>query len=318
MKFISNEVLEKIIKENENDNFHFEDDKIVIDGEMYLARNPYFYNGVLHTTKSSANSLIKKEPEFDYNFCEEMYETFMSHGIDTIRYARPKNKCCKRDFNYMIDLYSAYPHVLKYEKLPIAGNFYTYEDSTKMNFYKYAGKYFREDCIVTDDLKNLIESDNLGVCEFLFSTDYKVGSKIGDKLIDMVYKNKRTKADAKNIHYGYYQKRYLQYNMKEDCYVRNEKQTHELLMVAVCSQLAYIMYKIFTYAESCSDYNFVTDAYFFNTLNIDKFVKNMKNIPNYDYRIYDCTKKGADDTHGTVIYKSYPDLPDAPRNHHKK
>ena len=41
-------------------------------------------------------------------------------------------------------------------------------------------------------------------------------------------------------------------------------------------------------------------------------------FPNYDYRIYDCQMKNEEDSHGTVIYKTYPDLPDAPRSHHKK
>ena len=188
-----------------------------------------------------------------------------------------------------------------------------------MNFYKYTGKYLNNNCIITNDLKEYIEKNGLGKCEYMFSTDYKIGSKIGDKLIEMVYKNKKTKEEAKKIHYGFYQKKYLEYDIENDCYNRYEEHKYEILMIAIFSQLVYIMLNI---RDIISDdtYYFVKDAYFFNNIDdVNDVASRLKSrFEKYDFRIIDCTVPSEEDKHGTVIYKSYPDLPDAPRSHHKK
>lgn len=332
MKFLDNDIINKILDCNKSDEYAYDKGIIIVDGVKYHAKDPFFYNGKPVSTKSTANSLIKKEAEFDYNFCEEMYDVLEKHGMEFVNYTRPLNEgnCDnnnpaarnpeRKKYKYMIDLYSAYPHVLKYERLPIAGKLYETEIFGKMNFYIYHGNRLKDGSIITDELKGIVDTYSLGTCEFLFATDWKVGSKMGDKLIDMVYKNKETKKAAKEVHYGYFQKRYLQYDANEDCYVRNRKYNHEILMIAVLSQLCCTMLRIFLAVHSYEDYKFCTDAYFFNELDdIDRIVDELKTvIPNYDYRIYDTEIENDEDSHGMVIYKSYPDLPDAPRKHRKK
>lgn len=319
---INDRELDELLEENKSEEFAWNKNKVIINNVTY-----YRQSIVTDTsTKSTAQSLIKKEAEFDYNYCEELYTELEAHKLDHIIYARPANSVFKNDsfranlqHNYQLDLYSAYPHILKYEKLPVAGDLYTEEIVDMLNFYKYKGKYLTNNCIVTDDLKQYIEANGLGSCEYMFSTNYKIGSKLGDKLIDMVYKNKKTKQDAKQIHYGFYQKKYIEYDMHDDCYIRNEAHKYEILMIAVLSQLVYIMLNIRDIiGDDC--YHFVTDAYFFDNLDdIDDIVARLKaRFSNYDYRIIDCTIPSEEDKHGTIIYKSYPDLPDAPRSHHKK
>ena len=39
---------------------------------------------------------------------------------------------------------------------------------------------------------------------------------------------------------------------------------------------------------------------------------------NFAYRIIDKWEKGTEHKDGNILFKSYPDLPDAPRSHHKK
>lgn len=314
---ISDAELDQLIAANHSDEYAWHQNRVIIDGVLYYRKS--VITDV--STKSTASSLIKKEAEFDYNYCEEIYATLDEHGLDALLGARPATGSRKNlhDFHYQLDLYSAYPHVFKYERLPVAGNLYKKEDTNLLNFYKYTGKMLKNECIVTDDLKNYIEANALGSCEYLFSTDYKIGSKIGDKLIDMVYKNKKTKADAKKIHYGFYQKKYISYDYNEECYVRDESHKYEILMIAVLSQLCYIMLNI---RDIISDdaYHFVTDAYFFDNIDdIDRINYELHaKFANYDYRIIDCTTPSDEERHGTIIYKSYPDLPDAPRSHHKK
>lgn len=318
-KTINDNLLDEIIMNNESDKYWWDTSKIIIDGVTYY-RNSIVNDNV--SNKSTANSLIKKEPVFDYSFMDEVYEILDNHKINMIWYARPmksdKEANCSNDLQYQIDLYSAFPHILKYEKLPVDGKLYTEENKDRMNFYNYRGKFLLHDCIITDDLKNYVEEHYNEKCEFLFSTNYQVGSKMGDKLIDMSYKNKKTKADAKQVHYGYYQKKFLQYDKKQDCYVRNPKYNHELLMVAILSQLSFIMLNI-SRIIGCSG-DFVTDAFFFRKEpDINHIRSEMTRLfKNYDYRIFDTWKEGRDDKHGNILFKSYPDLLDAPRSHHNK
>ena len=319
---IADTLLDELLEAKKSEEFTWSKNKVVVDNVLY-----YRESIVTETsTKSTAQSLIKKEAEFDYNFCEEIYETLDEHHVNHIMYARPSRSVIHNDsmrpnliHHYQIDLYSAYPHILKYEKLPVAGNLYKTEDPNLLNFYKYTGKYLKDKCIATNDLKEYIEKNGIGKCEYMFSTDYKVGSKLGDNLMCMVYKNKKTKADAKAIHYGFYQKKYLEYDLEQDCYNRYEEHKYEILMVAVLSQLVFIMLNIKDIIDTNS-YHFVTDAFYFNELDdIDAVVTKLKaKFENYDYRIIDCETPSVEDKHGTIVYKSYPDLPDAPRNHHKK
>lgn len=318
---IDDRELDDLLEQNKSEEFAWNKNKVIINNVTYYRRSIVTDT----STKSTAQSLIKKEAEFDYNYCEEMYTELEANKLDHIIYARPANSVLKSDslranlqHHYQLDLYSAYPHILKFERLPVAGNLYKNESPDLLNFYKYRGKYLTNNCIITDDLKNYVEANKLGSCEYMFSTNFKIGSKLGDKLMDMVYKNKKTKADAKKIHYGFYQKKYIEYDMKDDCYIRNENHKYEILMIAVLSQLVYIMLNI---RDIISDdcYHFVTDAYFFDNIDdIDRINDELHaRFANYDYRIIDCTTTSDEDRHGTILYKSYPDLADAPRSHHK-
>lgn len=309
--------LDEIIKQKQSDKYAWDPTKIIIDGILYY-RKSIVSDEV--STKSTASSLIKKEPVFDFSFMDDVYRILDEHNIDQIFYARPRKNGgnSEQDFQYEIDLYSAYPHVLNYEKLPVDGTLYEEESTDRMNFYVYHGNKLKPDCIVTDDLKKYIEENNIGTCEFLFSTNYQIGSKIGKKLIEMVYKNKKTKAEAKLLHYGYYQKKFIQYDPIQDCYIRNPKYNHELLMVAILSQLVFIMLNIADIIGHGG--RFVTDAYHFkNEPDIDHINEELQSrFKNYDYRIIDKWEKGTEHKDGNILYKSYPDLPAAPRSHHKK
>lgn len=358
--FIENKKLEKILSGKNTEKIAFEKDKIIIDGKMVFAKNPYFYNKKPTTNKSTALSLIRKEPEFNYNFCEEMYYVLQQFGVQRIRYAAPKNECTNLDvyvnaanvegqhYHYMLDLYSAYPHVLKYERLPISGNFYTQEDPSLMNFYLYKaanGRYdLFDNVIITDELKSMVGPLLQGTCYYMFSTDWKRGSKMGDTLHAKAYKNTKTKKELKNVHYGFYQKPYLSLetgNMMvtekvdingtiidkvtykdESFFVRNPTQIYELLMVAIKSQLTRIVLEFWLGIGDYTAYNFVTDAVYFNELpaditQIDTYMAS-RGLSGYNYRLCDCFIKSDEDRHGKILHKTFPDLPEPPRSHHKK
>ena len=309
--------IDELLENNKSVEYHWDENKVI-------------YNGVLMTrasivdampkTKTTASSIIKKDPQFDYSFMDELYIRLDQMGLDHIAYAHVNNEVNgSTKFRYQLDLYSAYPHVIQYEKMPVDGTLYMEESPDRLNFYLYSGDYLSNHCIITDDLKDYIEEHNLGLCTFMFSTDYCIGCNMGKKLIEMVYKHKGTKAEAKEVHWGYYQKRFLEYIEDEDCYAKRTAYNKEPLMVAIVSQLVFTMVSI---RDIIGDNNgrFVVDAYYFDQEpDIDHIKEEMTaRFSNYDYRVIDSSKKGTEDKHGEILFKSYPDLKDAPRSHHKK
>lgn len=309
MKFqkISDKELDEILEKHKSDKFVYDDSKIYIDGLLYY-RESICVNDKI-STKSTAKSLIEKEPYFDYGFMEDVYRIIDEAKIDdmdAIHCTRPIGKGRRtHTFRFHLDLYSAYPHVLKFERLPIDGKIYFKETKWKMNFYIYRGKYLKNGSLIVDELKEYIVANNLGECEFVFATDYRVGSKMGDWLINKAFTSKKTKQSIKGIHYGFFQKRYIKYDFENDCYVRNSKNTHELLMVAILSHLTLTMIHV---RDAISDKKgmFVVDAYHWDEeTDIEEIKKTMsEKHPNYNYRIYDLHQSGD------PIYKSYPDLPE--------
>ena len=189
--------LDAIIREKQSDVYAWDTSKIIIDGILYYRKS--IVNEEV-STKSTANSLIKKEPVFDYSFMDDIYRILDEHDIDQIFYARPtmRGGNCERDFQFQIDLYSAYPHILNYEKLPIDGTLYTEESADRMNFYVYHGKKLKPECLVTDDLKNYIEANNLGTCEFLFSTNYQTEAKSDQNSLKWFTRTRRQRQKQRN------------------------------------------------------------------------------------------------------------------------
>lgn len=320
-KIIADAELDAILKKHENENISWDRDKVLIDGVMYYRESLCQIEAP--TNKMTAQSLIKNEPAFDYSFMDEVYTILDENGLDHIRYARAKRPTdlsagkCEALCRYQIDLHAAYPHILANEELPVDGKLYREEDPGKLNFYLVEkSSHAPEGTICTNDLAGYIRA-NGGSVKYLFSTDHKTGSNMGERLLTLAYKNEKTKADIKNVHYGYYQKKYLLYIPEEDCYARYPKYNHELLMVAITSQLAYIMLRIAEFSKNEAG-RFVVDAYHFGTLELQSIQDGMKQeFPKYDYRIFDKREKG-EDNHGRVVYKTYKDIPKAPRSHHKK
>lgn len=308
--------LDALLKAHENENISWDRDKVIIDGIYYYRASKFTDDHV--SNKVNAQSLIKSEPAFDYSFMDDIYAILDANNIERVRYPLPNHikggLNHERDAQYMLDLFAAFPHILQYEKMPIDGKLYEEESEDRLNFY-LVEKGLQTGRIATNDLAEYI-TEHGGTVKFLFSTDYKIGNKMGERLLTMSYKNEKTKAEAK-INWGYYQKKFIKYIPEEDCYARNPKYNHEPLFIAIQSQLCYILLKTKDITGNKS-FRFITDAVYFNELDIDTIAEQMKaEFPNYDYRIYD-TYQSGDDKHGVILYKTYKDIPKAPRSHHKK
>ena len=266
--------------------------------------------------KFTARSLVDKEAYFDYTFMDDVYKILNDHNVERISYCHYKNRSQKSDFSYDLDLFSAYPAILKFGKLPIDGKIYTEYDKNKMNFFLYKGQELTENCIITDAIADYVSNKEK---EYLFSTDYRVGSKMGDYLWEKAHKTEEDKKSLKSVHYGYWQKPFLESHVENrksiilneetkemekgtrrtGYYVRVESHNHELLMVAICCEMLSIILKMI---GVCNGYVQIDALHFNDNKNIQPLKNFMAtNYPNLDYRI-------EDKVNGEIIYKSYEDL----------
>lgn len=297
---LSNSAMDEFVSMYDRDDIYFDRDSV----RSTKGPNLYIRQGTQHTpmslSKSSAGSLARRDSKLNYTYMDEVYHIFEENGID---HARGIHKLgTQSESNYEIDVFSAHPTMLKFEKMPSDG-FLVKDGPHKdmLNFYLYDGEGgFTRNSIITDDLKSLLDKDHPGHSKYLFSTPYTIGTFPGDWLYTKAHDTQESKKSLKGIHYGYYQKPYLQLSLMGDCYVRYENYKYELLICQIFSQLLYYMLQIY---EKLNGVSIVIDAVHFpcydkNTVDIVKSI-----LPDYvDFRI-------RTEDRLTVLYKTYEDLP---------
>ena len=176
---------------------------------------------------------------------------------------------------------------------------------------------------ISDNLANYIsQNEGRENIEYLFSTDYKVGSNIGKFLHEKAHRSIETKKELKELHYGALQKKYIDewscgscggsisagtYWERPGKFVKNTNNIYELLMAQICSELCYIMMNIQeVVCGNLKDGTIITDAVHFNMDNMDaddlaEYLHDM--FKDYDFRIIE--KKDGNEF---VIAKTYEDL----------
>lgn len=281
----------------------------------------------------------KKYPALNLEQTPAMYKELEKHGLDRVIYPMYKNVTKKEDYKVTLDIFSCYPTFLAFGKVPMNGELYTEYDKTKQNYYIYTGKdLFHTGALMTDELAEQIPDDEK---EYAFSTDYIQGRYT--HIYDLATKDKESKQYTKQYEWGWYQKRYLErYN---DGYLLNKYNTHELILVALVSQMTALMLKL-AKSENFDCYVMV-DAIHFNPKkgniadDLTEQIKEKKDIieHTYDYVKYristydeiiaynntehefpeniDEISKILQSMGGeTIIYKNYDEL--KKRSHHKK
>lgn len=248
------------------------------------------------TTKRTIQSLLKREGCFGYYRVADMYKdveklTCGLHGPSWI------SRGTKRDgYRYALDLKAAYPHILAYGDLPTD---YGYNhNKTGMNWYvvKDGRGLCPEGRVVNDVLSGILK------CEYVFSTGYKTGSKMGEYLHDMAHRSIEAKDKIKDVRYGYMEREYLEYDDRFNVYGVNHVNDHQLLMCAIKSKLFGIMADIknVVYCDYKGGFVNVDCLYFDYDGDIKDLGDKIKEtIGPYDFRIED---------KGLIVYKTYEDL----------
>lgn len=243
----------------------------------------------------SAGSLARRDGTLNYSFMPAVYRELDKRNVPYIRAPRCHNK--HPETKYEVDLTGAYPLILKYCYVPIDGLLTYKEDPERMNFYLYKGKIFTNNSVITDELAELVKTNDLGKIEYLFSTPKKIGCIPGEYLFDKAHKSSEDKKGIKEIHYGYWEKHMLKIAPTNDCYIINDHYKYELLMSSICSTLCYYMY---TLKEALNGTHIVIDSVHFDFEPDDATVAIIKaTLPSFfEWKIQDSATKA-------MLYTNY-------------
>lgn len=228
--------------------------------EIHFLSNAFLFNGNIVTqeqendeeekTKSNKitmNSLLSKEPDFDYDYIPSFYRsvdiaakrlnvevegtiapTYRQERNDEMNKYGYKNDLTK--FKYEIDFEASYPHILKYAKLPIGSNFYGIEDAGETSIARNDPLYNTEieetnlfdwyivegssqisdGAIVSGDIVRYLQSSgDTGRFSYVGSSESKIGSRMGETLLSKAHESVESKEEVKDVHYGLAERSFL-------------------------------------------------------------------------------------------------------------
>lgn len=293
----------------------------------------------------SLRTIEMSEPTIDYQWSDTLYTRLDQMGISEIGKPVVHNEKNKISYPAYVDLWSAYPTVMATERIPRDGAMLTDKPHGGMlNFFEITHARRVGDCLATDDLAGYITAHAPGASvRYVCSVPAQDGCAYGRKLLDKAHGTTASKKSLKGIHWGVWMRPYIArltpaectingiYHMDGDkiipdrAYMLHRGRTHELLIVAIMSQLAYRMLTLSDAIQAAtgSDTAIVTDAVHYDPGNLttDDIVRIVcDTLPTdvktgYSWRIKQKTLVGAhyveDAAHkASTLYTSCPDVTD--------
>ena len=234
----------------------------------------------------------------------------------------------RESFRYQLDFFSSYPNILYNEKLPtgnlftprpnscIDNEFHTTINTGQIDWYISYSDLLPEGCICTGDLARFIQSHTPAWSEFWYigTSSCKKGSTMGQKLHEMAYRTRESKSLIKHVHYGLAERPYVERiefdeNGNNKAYAVNQKQNHQLLMLAIRSAqcLNILKLKWELYSDLRKGATNADALYFDSDLQASKLLPRLSRVvPGYDFRILSNNAKRP-----RILCKTYADLPTA-------
>lgn len=259
-------------------------------------------------------------------FWPDMFERVCDNPFDDLQGYKTFRD--QRSYQYGIDLKAAYPYILAHCTLPTGGQFFPasdwLEDDENKTSIKTAGYDWyivtcgalSEVCVCGGDLVRTMQADN-PFCSALYigSSSAATGSRMGRTLWEMAHKSQENDKKRKEVHYGLMERAYvdgIDYDGRghAGAYAVNERNNHQLLMLAIKSAQADIMLHIKkeVYGTYTGERGYLCcDALYFDySGDVEELGERIRAIyPEMDFRIFLNSKE---DKHANVIYKTYEDL----------
>lgn len=193
----------------------------------------------------TAGSLARREGAFQYSYIPAIYKIVEREGLTHVRAPRMAHtRQNHKDCYYDVDLSGSYSLFLKYCDMPIEGYIQFKYDKDLMNFYLYKGTEFSDGSFMTDILADYVKANDLGEVKYLFSVPKQKGSLVGDYIYKMHHTSKESKEAAKDIHFGYYEKPFLEKAPTNDCYLIRDNHKYEIIMAAIMSCQSYFIHNL--------------------------------------------------------------------------
>lgn len=339
--FISVDALGEALKNiNDTEELHYIKDKAYIDGEYVRAT----FREENKKPKLTITGLLNKDNDIKCQYMGRFLKTFeavqnnidfddgFNDGkfIDTIIPANLKEWTSPIDdvknrfeYAYACDLFSAYSHVLVYGDIPAGYGFiprnemqtdrlYHTDINTPdgVDFYMYtSSELFPFGTLLTGNVVRYIQARASCPAVYIGTAPKLERCKMGETLIKKAHDSIESKAEVKEVHYGYLEKSFLEgldyENGEATAYVINKENNNQLLMVAIRSELALICLKI-REAVTGKIYRspVCVDCVYFDTNEDIKTVGDRIHgiIPNFDFRIHNPKNKQE------VYYQTYENL----------
>lgn len=271
----------------------------------------------------SISGLLKKQPELALTkpnlFLSKIEKTTdIGYMYSPTNFDSQEARAKSPDkYQYVLDLYAAYPHAWHNAKM-IDGTTYRQTMDGEIKLYMVT----TQECgdpgmIITGGLYDLYKDNEDFKAVPIGSANACDRTYIGDYLYVQAHDTVESKQGLRNIHYGFMQRQYLEpvkyglYGGRPSAYILNKENVFLLPMVCIQSEIARIMAicKKRIYGDVYTGTTVVDAIYFDTQEDIKKIGDDIhKLIPNYDFRIAENTnaKKTCEKP---VLYKTYSDLP---------
>lgn len=329
------------IKASEKDNLNYAD-IAAIKKEAQKQNNTTYYAGVIKdgavvnpdkkekikNNKLSAMGLIRKEPRLALKYPGLFYREIDKYNERPMTglaiNGSHKDKPIS-EYKYGIDLYSSYIHCWYNGKM-IDCTTYTPEQNKECKIYlihKSLSSLFQDGHILTQPLVDYLKKHNcMGLEKYVCigSCDYIKNDKIAEMLIQKAHKSVEDKQETKGIHWGLFQREYLQGvnlhgTIGVEAYVINQQNLYNLMMYHILSTEILVMLQI-RYVIDNGSWDFAinthphVDCLYFNTHDDIKELgdKIAAAIPGYYFRIFenDINKKKTSEQ--VILYQNYDNL----------
>ena len=303
---------------------HYRRDYIVCNGCVVKEKKESQTKGdAKFGNRPTAHSLIKKEPYFSYDMASFYKALEKAQKIYKVceNVISPvfQNHSDRTDYMYALDLMSSYPHILNFAKLPTNKSFKQRADNFPSGHIKALqndsidwylninSTTVTEGAVITGEVASVIaEEEPEAIFEYIGSSSVQTGSRMGEYLHEMAHRNLESKAVIKNVHYGFFEKDYLQAyrdtHSKLKGYILHEEQNHKLLMLAIKNKQLEIIFTLKNIIYKSIKEGFVNaDCLYFDYAgDIQELGERVKEtISPYDFRI---SKNYADNQ---ILYQSY-------------
>lgn len=301
--------------------------------EFFYKANEFIYNGKHYYTegctpeepeekttgkhRAGFTTYLNKCPELTASYTPYLYDRISELKIGKITYPTAGNKGNgdKHDYRYDLDLWAAYPTILRYEDIPTDGAFYTDKPHEgMMNFYGIKSDLLTSYSIAEEKLTDYIrEHDAAAEITYICSTEYERGTLFGALTHAQAHKTRESKKALKEIKWGIGAKQYIEeLNLSEKYvnfgrydttgYYRQDFAKCQLVLVAINSYETLYMLRLH---DAIGGY-IQRDAVHTNA-DPDEIIKQAKAIlPEFlDYRIQE--KKKYTRCDGKMGYGEHPD-----------